>query len=387
VSVRGEDLPKTTTWELDPHSRAKHLLLRKYLEVWYAKLASTSSARGGGQLNYIDAFAGPGIYERGEPGSPIVALTTLLNHIGFARWRNVRFLFYFVEADFSRYESLCEQINAVWAARSGGRPANVRVITKHASFYDAIEELSKISEAKGQPFQVPTFAFVDPFGFKEIPVAKLCSLLRNDRCEVLFNFMYDAVNHWATAPNEKNQEHMRLLLGGDEHLDVEGLAPGDRERILHEIFERMFHEHGNFQYVRRFQMEGLKARTLYSLYFATHSIVGLEVMKDVMWKIDPAEGRRFSDRLVDQPSLFEGQPNYEELKRLVLLRLATSKMAIKELENFVTTGTDFKSSHLKTNVLKPLEHEGQIVVTSTNPQRRKGTFADGCTFALAEKAS
>jgi hypothetical protein len=57
-------------------------------------------------------------------------------------------------------------------------------------------------------------------------------------------------------------------------------------------------------------------------------------------------------------------------------------MTIKELEDFVTVDTDFKSSHLKTNVLKPLEHDGLIVVTSVNPNRRKGTFAEGCAIGL-----
>ena len=105
-------------------------------------------------------------------------------------------------------------------------------------------------------------------------------------------------------------------------------------------------------------------------------------MKDVMWKIDPVEGRRFSDKLAEQPSLFEGQPNYRELTQKVLQRLAMSETAIGDLEKFVTIETDFKSSHLKANVLKPLEREGKIEVTSARADRRKGTFAEGCTIRL-----
>ena len=95
-------MPKTTTWKLPAHSAAKHELLRRYLEVWYAKLAWAGARRPGSQLNFIDAFAGPGIFEGGEPGSPIIALNALLNHRSFASWADVRFHFYFVETDVER---------------------------------------------------------------------------------------------------------------------------------------------------------------------------------------------------------------------------------------------------------------------------------------------
>jgi three-Cys-motif partner protein len=370
-------VPETTTWPLPPHSAAKHLLLRKYLEVWYAKLAFAGVKRGSGQLNYIDAFAGPGIYDGGEPGSPIVALRTLLDHRGFPQWRDVKFLLYFVEEKPDRCLSLEEQVSKVWSRRSSGKPSNVEVVIKNTSFYDSITDLTSISEARGKPFQVPTFAFVDPFGFKELPVAALCSLLRSGPCEVLFNFMYDPVNHWATAPNEKHQESMRLLFGDDEHLSVEGLPPKDRERILHELFERVFRDHGNFEYVRRFQMEGLKARTLYSLYFATHSVVGLGVMKDVMWKIDPAEGRRFSDRMVDQPRLFEGEPDLDKLRGQVFDHFAGTWASIEDVEKFVIVDTDFHTKHLRKGVLVVLENANLITLPNASPSRRRGTYGDG----------
>lgn len=361
-------------------------MLRRYLGVWYAKLASTGARRRGSQLNYIDAFAGPGIYAGGESGSPIVALTTLVDHRAFANWSSVRFLFYFVEKDEETCQSLKEQVAALWTRRHGGCPSNVSVQIVHKSFFDTVGDLTKISTSHGgASISVPTFAFVDPFGFSDLPIADLCSLLRTGSCEVLFNFMYNDINRFFTFENEKHRSKMMMLFDYDEFPSVEGLNPREREALLGRHIEQVFRRRGNFKYVRSFQMEGMTNRTLYSLFFATHRIEGLEVMKDVMWKIDPAEGRRFSDRWVDQPSLFEGQVNFRELRRLILERLTMSNMPIQEIENYVTIDTDFKSSHLKSNVLRPLENEGLISVTSTNVNRRRGTFADGCTIALAGK--
>ncbi len=372
-----------TTLDLPDHSAAKHEMLRRYLVVWYAKLASAGARRPNSQLNFIDAFAGPGICGSGEPGSPLVALTTLVNHTGFPNWSRVKFLFYFVEKDANRCASLEQQVGEFWARRESGRPKNITVRIENKSFGNAVSDLKDISTARGgATISVPTFAFVDPFGFSDLPIADLCTLLSNGSCEVLFNFMYNDINRFFTFENEAHRAKMRLLFDFDKFPEVDGLSPREREALLNQHIEEVFRQRGKFEYVRSFQMEGMTNRTLYSLFFATHRVEGLEVMKDVMWKIDPVEGRRFSDRLADQPSLFEGQPNYDELRRLVLHRLSSSHMTIRELLDFVTIDTDFKSSHLKVNVLKPLESEGRIAVQA-QPARRKGTFADGCSIALA----
>lgn len=377
-------MPKTTTWALPDHSAAKHEMLRRYLQAWYAKLASTGARRRGSQLNYIDAFAGPGIYDGGEPGSPIVALTTLVDHSAFVNWANVQFFFYFVNKDEETHESLMTQVEALWARREGGCPPNVKVRFELKSFFDTVEELNEISAARGGAvIGLPTFAFVDPFGFSDLPIASLCTLLRTGSCEVLFNFMYNDINRFFTFENEKHRKHLMMLFDFDEFPSVDGLGPTEREALLNQHIEAVFRRRGNFDYVRSFQMEGQTQRTLYSLFFATHRIEGLEIMKDVMWKIDPVEGRRFSDRVSDQLTLFEGEPDYGKLKRLVLERLAISSAKSPVLMDFVTVETDFRSAHLKSNVLKPLENEGVIVVASPNPNRRKGTFPEDCSIALA----
>ena len=60
---------RTTVWPLDPHTAAKHAILRRYLDAWIPIMS-----RYHGRVLYIDGFAGPGIYEHGEPGSPLIAL-------------------------------------------------------------------------------------------------------------------------------------------------------------------------------------------------------------------------------------------------------------------------------------------------------------------------
>ncbi|MFQ5431011.1 MAG: three-Cys-motif partner protein TcmP, partial [Nitrospinota bacterium] len=68
-------VPKDTIWPIDPHSIAKHEILRRYLEAWFPILN-----RFHGRIVYIDGFCGPGRYLEGEKGSPIIALNVAANH-------------------------------------------------------------------------------------------------------------------------------------------------------------------------------------------------------------------------------------------------------------------------------------------------------------------
>ncbi len=52
---------------IQPHTQAKHHILKYYLDEWFPILG-----RARGSLRYIDGFAGPGEYEGGEDGSPIM---------------------------------------------------------------------------------------------------------------------------------------------------------------------------------------------------------------------------------------------------------------------------------------------------------------------------
>ena len=64
-------MTETTVWELEDHTAAKHEILRRYLAAWFPILSSSGYNRRG---LFIDGFAGPGIYSKGELGSPIIAL-------------------------------------------------------------------------------------------------------------------------------------------------------------------------------------------------------------------------------------------------------------------------------------------------------------------------
>jgi three-Cys-motif partner protein len=79
--------PSETLWEMEPHTKAKHEILRRYLSAWFPILGSKIP-----RIVYIDGFCGPGRYLGGEEGSPIIALKEALKQPVLAS-SEVNFLF------------------------------------------------------------------------------------------------------------------------------------------------------------------------------------------------------------------------------------------------------------------------------------------------------
>ena len=92
-----------------PHTAAKHLLLKKYLNAWFPILGKHH-----GRINYIDGFAGPGEYEDGEVGSPIIAIEAAKAHVAKGTLpSNVNINFIFVEAESEYADHLRSRLDAL----------------------------------------------------------------------------------------------------------------------------------------------------------------------------------------------------------------------------------------------------------------------------------
>src|SRR5262245_24975025 len=123
-----------TLWKLDPHTAAKHAVLRSYLEAWigimgHAVLKYDAQPR----MLLVDGFAGPGRYVDGELGSPLIMLDVILNHGHFERFNDVTFLLYFIEQDEHRVEHLRRELEKIEL------PPNVRVEVEAGAFEDRFD--------------------------------------------------------------------------------------------------------------------------------------------------------------------------------------------------------------------------------------------------------
>ncbi|MFJ7229713.1 three-Cys-motif partner protein TcmP [Streptomyces tendae] len=340
-------------WKLDPHTKAKHDILRHYLNGWFPVLSTWN-----GRIVFLDGFAGPGRYESGEPGSPLIALETLLGHSYFSRMR-CEFLFFFCEADKARVASLEQQI-AGFKETHQPWPQNVKIQLIHSEFSETATSLVDYLRSQKRKL-APTFAFVDPFGVSGIPMDVLADLLSFSRCELFVNYMVDSVNRFATAGNIDH--HLDELFGTTEYKNA-GNTPGQtRHQFLHDLYQRQLSEVCDFPHVQSFAMINRTGHIGYYLFHGTRDPKGVELMKEAMWKVDPGGGYRFSDRLAGQDVLFtEAGVDTNPLRQALLQQYAGRRVSIDTLERFTLLSTPYKKSHLRRPVLTPMEREGIIQV-------------------------
>src|SRR5438045_2785513 len=134
-----------TVWDLEPHTEAKHRILREYLNAWFTILDRRQK---GQRLLYVDGFAGPGEYKGGEDGSPVVALKALQeNPHSFRNKINV----VFIENRKARYEHL-ERVLAPHCAKLAELKKPVDVKTFKRDCNTELNEALDKYEKKKLPF-------------------------------------------------------------------------------------------------------------------------------------------------------------------------------------------------------------------------------------------
>ena len=335
-------------WAIQPHTVAKHAILRRYLAAWVPIMGRRSD-----HVVYFDGFAGPGEYENGEPGSPIIALQLAVKH------RNPgpgRISFVFVERDTEASSHLRSAIEAVEC------PENISAEVVNGTFEEEMERYLDQRRKLGVP---PTFAFIDPFGFSGLPMRTIKRLMNYERCEVFINFMYEPINRFINHPEEGVRRNFDALFGRTDWLeDVDLRSPRTRKSSIHDLYLQELKKQAGISYLRSFEMLNENNQTEYFLVFGTNSLEGLKKMKAAMWNVDTLDGGRFSDTTSQssQVPLFT-EPNYHTLKKLIVDRFdGKGPFAIESLEHFVITETPFRETHYKKQILTPWEKEGRLQV-------------------------
>lgn len=269
-------------FEMTPHTEAKHNILQRYLEQWFPILNTWQEG-----VAYIDGFAGPGVYSKGEPGSPIIALKTA-NKYSDQEGFYARLWFIEPEADYNR--SLREQVGKV-KLEGAVRVEGTLCSTFEESFAEIVASLQ---EGGSMP---PTFAFVDPNGYSGAKMDTLTDFLKLPRCEFLFTFMEKPLKRFISLSEEARKQHLTDLFGTSDWDKALTLRGREQIGFFLNLYTDQLKLHG-VTHTLAFEMRDENEQTIYHLVFATNSKRGLEAMKESMVKVDPKFTFRISDVMV-----------------------------------------------------------------------------------------
>lgn len=356
-----------------PHTAAKHDLLRAYLGAWFPIIARYNQ-----RVLYYDAFAGPGKYAGGEPGSPIIALQTILDHIHFDAMSGTEFMFLLNEEHAGCSQHLqglvddLKRMHTPW-------PKNVKITINNSSFIDLTNELID-TVGQQNAILVPTFAFVDPVGVKATPMHVLEKLTAYPKGELLVYFAHETVVRFCGAGNI--DEKLTSLFGTDDYKGASSLTGLQRAQYVHDLYKRQLHDVCKFPYIQSFAMFDHRGKRVYDLYYCTHEPIGLDRMKQAMWKIAPSGDFSFRDLLAGQQVIFAESVDTTALRAYLLDHFAGQAVTITSIVDEVIARTPFASNHVKRATLAPMQKMGLI---SSPNQKKAGFFPDGTIVVFPAK--
>ena len=344
--------PMQSLWDIEPHTKAKHEILKRYLDAWFPIMAKYNQ-----RIIYLDGFCGPGRYKGGEDGSPIIAIKNALNHFG--RLQNREIVFIFIDEREDRIEHLKSEIASM------NIPANFSIFTETSEFEKTVGDILSNLKTKGVNL-APTFAFVDPFGFKGISFSIIKDLLSNPKTEIFINVMADFINRFIEHPDASTRQHIVDLFGTTQVLQII-TTEKNRLEALKQLYQSQLQSCA--KYVRYFEMQNKQGRTIYYLFFASKHPLGFIKMKEAFWKVDPESGFHFSDKTnPGQMVLFSVDPSLD-LVKIIEKEFSGKRVSVAKIQQFVEEETIYIAKHMR-QALNVMETDSKIKV---EPLKSDGT--------------
>lgn len=363
-------------------SQIKSRIVVKYFWAW-AKVIIPRAKTHGKRIAYIDLFAGPGRYKDGTVSTPI---SVLEKAIADPDMREM-LVTIFNDKDKENASTLREVIDAlpgIQQLKYRPKIENEEVGTEIVNMFEKMK-------------LIPTFFFVDPWGYKGLSLALINSVLKNWGCDCIFFFNYNRINMGLT--NQAVREHMNVLFG-EERADairqrLAALNPDEREALIIEELSKALKEMGA-TYVLPFTFKNEQGtRTTHHLIFATKNFTGYEIMKEIMARESSEQEQgvptfAYSPASKKFPLLFELFRPLDDLEKMLTKDFAGQRLSMNEVYMRHNVGKRYVRANYK-RALTKLEAEGQIKTDPPADKRPKRlgaiTFADTVVITFPRRAT
>jgi three-Cys-motif partner protein len=368
--------------EQGEQSQIKAEIVSKYFWSWAKVIIGAQKKnphRSEGRVAYIDLFAGPGRYRDGALSTPAMIIEGALK-----------------DADF------CERLVAIFNDKDEDNSKSLEECLKNLPGIEKMKHQPKVYTgevgeeivAKFEKMQlVPTFFFIDPFGYKGLSLRLVNSVLRNWGCDCVFFFNYNRIS--MGLGNEAVEQHMDSLFGKQRadalrtRFAMQQISSGEREAFIVEEMCQALKEMGG-QFVLPFRFRNEKGtRTTHHLFFVTKHFRGYEIMKDIMANCSSAREQgvatfEYSPADERQPSLYELLRPLDELEGMLLKDFAGRTLGIRDIYETHSVGKPFVLKNYR-EVLCRLEQDKKITVSPPCPPRRRGTLAEHAKISFPRR--
>ena len=249
----------------ESHSQVKAAIIAAYVPTWASIMLRSKASN----VLYIDLYAGRGRYDDGPPSTPLILLKELLYipilRDGVKTW--------FSDSDDATIKAL---------------DANVKQLPDLGNLkYSPVVQRGTVDDSTYKSLmgsKMPTFAFLDPFGYKGLSSKLIQAIIKDFGCECMFYFNYNRIR--AAIDNPVVGQRMSAIFGDERSKALSSkLKTVDRSKteavVLSALKDAMNEIGGRHVLPFRFRSKG---RTTHHLVFVTKHFLGLDRMRDAMSK-------------------------------------------------------------------------------------------------------
>jgi three-Cys-motif partner protein len=353
--------------ERTDQSEVKARIVQKYFYAW-ANVIMPTAQKGGGRVAYIDLYAGPGRYKDGAASTPLLVLQHAIDNPKLASM----IVALLNDSDIDKTSTLSSEIENL----PGIEKLRHKPVVSCGEIDDEAEKYFNSVRL------VPSFSFIDPFGYKGLSLKIIKGVIKDWGCDCVFFFNYNRIN--AGIGNPAVTCHIDALFGKERadalRARLTGLSPVLREALILEGLAAEIKALGG-TYVLPFTFRNSNGtRTSHKLVFVSKSFKGYAIMKDIMAKESSTEDQgvpslAYSPADWSMPLLFSLQQPLDQLRASLLKTFAGQEMSVADVYESHSVDTAYIMRNYK-ETLKQLEADGKVAVRSITGTRRKGTFAD-----------
>jgi three-Cys-motif partner protein len=354
-------------------SEVKARIVTDYFITW-ARIIAPRSVRNEGRVAYIDLYAGPGRYQDGSASTPLMILAKAIEE-----------------------PKLRDGLVALFNDQDGNHTATLE---KEIASLRGIESLKykpevstgEIDHASAEYFErarlIPTFSFIDPFGYKGLSWSLVRGVIKDWGSDCVFFFNYARIN--AGVNNSSVFGHMEALFGDENFRQLRerlkgARSPAARERLIMDHLTSAMREAGaNYVLQFRFRNRNGKRTTHYLVFVSKHPL-GYELMKDIMAR----ESSQFDQGVAS----FEHSPTVaglgtlfpralDDLEDMLAVEFAGKSISMKDIYHTHNIGKPYIARNYKDALLN-LEAASRI--SATPAKRRANTFGDNVLSTFPSK--
>jgi three-Cys-motif partner protein len=362
--------------ERTDQSEVKARIVQKYFFAWARVIIPTAKTIDS-RIAYIDLYAGPGRYKDGSASTPLLVLEAAIQDPDLS----TMLVALFNDKDVDHSTTLEQEISKL--------PCIEKLTHRPQVFCGPIDEDAEayFKEAR----LVPSFTFVDPFGYKGLSLGIVNGVIKDWGCDCVFFFNYPRIN--AGLSNPTVEDHMNALFGADRAAELrnalESKTPVQREALILENLTQALKEMGG-KFVLPFRFKNASGtRTSHSLIFVTKHFKGYEIMKGIMAKESSVVEQgvpslTYSPAEQSMPLLFALSRPMDDLGEMLLRQFAGQTLSMLDIYMQHNVDTPYIKKNYK-DVLTKLESEKKISADPPAGIRRRGSFADSVMVTFPKR--